>query len=119
MRWGHLVLAAAVWAAPCVASAATQDLTVVNRTGYRIDRIYVGEVGSSDWGNDVMGRDRLEDGERVDISFDRQTRACHWNLMVEYHDATKATWADLDLCEISNVALFWDKLSRTTVARVE
>ena len=100
---------------PVVAHAATQDFTILNRTGYQIDSIYVGEAGTRILGNDVMGRDKLEDGERVAVTFDRNTEVCRYDLTVEYHDATRATWSDLDLCEISRVSLFWDKQSQLTV----
>ena len=116
MRW--LALAWLI-AAPAAASAASQDFTVVNRTGFPIQTIHVTEAGSRDWGNDVMGRETLKPGERVEISFDRTTRVCRWDLMVEYRDRTQAVWTGLNLCELSRVALFWDSRTRETVARAE
>ncbi len=104
---------------PLAAHAATQDFTLVNRTGYPIDNIYVAEIGNPGWGNNVMGRDTLYPGERVDISFDRNTRVCRWNVMVRYHDDTRAVWTNLNICEISRFALFWDRLSLQTIARAE
>ena len=119
MRWSHRVLAALLAAGPSTAWAASQDFTVVNRTGYPIQTIHVTEAGSRDWGNDVMGRETLQPGERVDIAFDRGTRVCRWDLMVEYRDRTQAVWRGLNLCDTSRVALFWDGRTRETVARAE
>ena len=115
MRWLALAL---LLAAPS-AWAASQDFTVVNRTGYPIQTIHVTEAGSRDWGNDVMGRETLNPGERVEVSFDRSTRVCQWDLMVEYRDRTQAVWTGLNLCEVSRVALFWDGRTRETIARAE
>ena len=119
MRATLHIIAGLLVLSPLAAGAASQDLTVINRTGYQIDSIYVSEVGRREWGNDVMGRDKLEAGERVDILFERDTRACHWSIMVKYHDDTRAIWDDLNICEISRIALFWNARSQVTVARAE
>ncbi len=105
--------------APVAANAASQDFTVINRTGYQIDSIYLAESGHSGWENDVMGRDFLRPGERADISFARDTQRCRWDIKVKYHDETQAIWNDIDVCEISRLALFWDPVTRVTVARAE
>ena len=115
---GWLAVVAAV-AAALPAWAANQDFTVVNRTGYPIAAIHVTEAGSRDWGNDVIGRETLDPGERVDVSFERGTRVCRWDLMVEYRDSTRAVWTGLNLCKVSRIALFWDVRTRETVARAE
>ncbi len=101
------------------ARAGNQDFTLVNRTGYPIVSIYVTEVGNLNWGNDVMARDTLFAGESVRISFDRDTAACRWNVLVKYRDDTRAVWNDLDLCSLTRFALFWDRRTLETVARAE
>ena len=106
-------------AAPAAVHAASQDFAVLNRTGYQIDSIHLSEAGLGQWGNDVIGRDTLLPGERLDVSFDRSALRCHWDLMVKYHDASKATWTDLDLCQISTVSLFWDPRTRLATARAQ
>ena len=102
---------------PGLAKAATQDISIINRTGYRIDRIYISESGSRIWGNNVLGVDHLENTERTFVAFDTDTKPCRWDLKVTYHDATQVIWQDLNICETRRLALFWDEANRITVAR--
>ena len=118
MRLTRTAAAVLAFAAPHVAWA-NQDFTLINRTGYPIQSIYLTEVGDSDWGNDVMNRDKLYPGERVDIGFDRATQACRWNVLVKYEDDTSAVWTNLDLCSVRRLALFWDRATLETIARAE
>ena len=113
-----LPLAFALGATSSTANAASQDVTVHNQTGYPIESIYVSEVGAADWGNDVMGWYTLRNGEAVHITFDRQTLACRWNLMVRYKDQTEATWTDLDFCRTTEISLLVDARSGSPIARV-
>ena len=110
----------ALLAAVPLANAADQDFTVINRTGYQIDDIWVSAASSANWGREVMGRGNvLDDGESVDINFGRNTSACRYDLKVRYHDEDEATWHNLDLCQISKVSLFYDRKGGTTRARTE
>jgi hypothetical protein len=120
MRCSIRILVAAV--ALCVAGgayAAKQDFTLVNNTGYEIDSVYVSKSSSDSWEEDVMGRNTLDDGDEVDIAFDKGARGCRFDLMVNYHDGEKAIWANLDLCSISKIQLFWDRKAGTTRAVTE
>ena len=103
--------------APVAALAGSQDFSVVNRTGYQIDAIYVSQIGNPRWGGNVMGNGVLLDGETVDITFARDEQACHWDFLVRYHDREKVTWTDVDLCEVARVALVYDRKSGLTLAR--
>ncbi|MBV9785920.1 MAG: hypothetical protein JO264_19110 [Acidisphaera sp.] len=117
MRWP--LAAAFLITAPLAAEAAKQDFTLVNHTGYQIDSVYVSQSSSNDWGKDVMGRDTLDDGESVDISFEHGGRTCHWDIRVEYHDGDKAEWSNVNLCDISRVTLHWNRQNQETRATVE
>ncbi len=103
-----------------LAFAADQDFTVVNRTGYQIDDIWVSPASSSHWGRELMGRGNVLDaGDSFDVSFGRETSHCHFDMKVKYHDDDEATWQDLNLCEISKITLFYDRKAGTTRARTE
>ena len=120
MRLLNVVLpAAAVLLSVSTAYAAQQDFTLQNKTGYQIDEVYVSQSSSRNWGNDVMGRDALADGNTVDISFNAPENACHWDMRVKYNDGDEATWNNLNLCNISKVTLFWDRKAQTTRAVTE
>lgn len=113
----QLVLAATLlagFAAP--AFAANQDFQLINKTGYQIDEVYVGPVSSDNWGDDVMGKGSLGDGENVNITFTAPARVCRWDLKVKYNDGDTAEWRNLNLCSINSISLFWDKNKNATRA---
>lgn len=105
--------------APNLAHAGNQDFTLVNRTGYQIDEVYVSRTSARNWGHDVMGRDSLEDDHWVNITINAPEHACHWDLKVKYNDGDEAVWNDLNLCDINKVSLYWDRHRQTTRAVTE
>jgi hypothetical protein len=107
---GALLLAAAP------ALAADQDFTLKNRTGYTIASVYVSAAKTTDWEDDVMGRDVLEDGESVDISFPSRASACIYDLKVVYDDKEEAVWGGLNLCKVSEVEIHYNPKTRETSA---
>ena len=118
----HLLLStslgiAVLHAAP--ASAGQQDFSLVNKTGYQIDEVYVSRSSSRAWGSDVMGSDALDDGRSVGISFTAPENVCNWDMKVKYNDGDEATWSNLNLCNISKVTLYWDKKREVTRAVTE
>ncbi len=101
------------------AQAGQQDFTLVNRTGYQIDEVYVSRSSSRNWGDDIMGSDSLDNGHHVRVKFHAPDRVCSWDLRVKYDDGDEATWNSLNLCDISKVTLFWDRKNEATRAVTE
>jgi len=91
------------------ANAGQQDFTLHNNTGYTVDKVFVSSVGKKTWGSDIMGTGTLDDGNKVDITFDDDARGCHYDLKVVYDDGDEATWGDVNLCELNNIHIHWDK----------
>jgi hypothetical protein len=52
-----------------VALAGDQDFKVVNKTGIEIHKLFVSPHSSDEWGEDILGRDTLDDGESVNVKF--------------------------------------------------
>jgi hypothetical protein len=92
---------------PSTAFAGDQDFTVVNRTGVEIHKIYVSPHSSDEWGEDILGKDTLDDGESVAIEFGNHVRAAHWDLKVVDGHGNSITWENLNLLEISKVILYF------------
>lgn len=109
---------AAGLAAPALAQG-KQDFTLVNRTGYTLDQVFVAPSDSDDWGDDVMGRDVLAAGEAVDISFSRRERTCKWDLKVVYDDQSSAEWEGFDLCATHKIIIYYDRKKDETWAKYE
>ena len=100
-------------------AAGTQNFTILNNTGYPIERVYVSASAKDDWEEDVLGRDTLPDGERTNIRFDRDEEACLWDLKVVYEDEESAEWQGINLCKVSVVALSYDRKTGETSAETE
>ena len=96
-----------------------QDFTLVNRTGYTVNEIYVAPTSSDDWQEDVLGQDQLENGQRVDISFPRRARSCVWDIKVVYEDEDEAQWRRVNLCEVSTITIRYNRKSGETSATYE
>lgn len=101
------------------AFAGKQDFTLTNATGYPIKHVYVAASSSDSWEEDVLGKDLLSEDEYVEISFDRGTPNCKWDMKVIYTDGDQAVWHGLNLCSISKVTLKWNRSSGVTTAVTE
>jgi len=117
MKIAIAALLAASMLAPAAAGAqGKQDFTLRNNTGYTISEVYVSSSKTNDWEEDVLGRDVLENGERVDISFPRKEKACKHDLKVVYEDGEEAEWEGFDLCQVSTIGLRYNRKTGDTWA---
>ncbi len=122
MRISNLLAALAVVllsAVPPAALAGEQDFTLVNRTGYTIEQVYVSPIKARDWEEDVLGQDVLDDGESVNIRFSKREDVCRWDLKVVYDDGEEAEWADFNLCEVSRITIHYERRSGRTWAEYD
>lgn len=85
--------------------AGDQDFTLVNKTGIEIHALHVAPHSSDEWGEDILGRDTLADGDSLEITFGKHDRAHHWDLRVEDEKGNSLTWENLDLMKIEEVIL--------------
>ncbi|HEY9569216.1 MAG TPA: argininosuccinate lyase, partial [Thalassobaculum sp.] len=94
-----------------------QDFTLINKTGYALSELYVSPNDEEDWQEDVLGKDILDDGQSVDIAFDRSSKACHWDLMVVYEDdGSSAVWRKIDLCKVARITIKYNRNTDTSSA---
>ena len=104
-----LLLAALVFTPPRAAAESQLDFTLVNDTGYEINKVFLSPNQSDDWGNDVLGKGvRLPDGESTDITFRR--RAEHvgsWDLKILFNDGEYRFWRNFDLTSISEITIHY------------
>jgi len=115
MRYMLAALLALTFSAGALAQG-KQDFTLVNKTGYDIAEVYVSPTKADEWGEDVMGRDLLEDGARVNIVFSRKEKTCRWDLKVIYDDEEEAQWANFNLCEVSVITIHYNRKTGETSA---
>ena len=109
-----LVLPLALLAPGPAAAQSGLDFTLVNRTGYPIDQLYVGPTTSRSWGNDILGQDTLPDTQSVNVRFNRNASACQWDLKVVYSDGDESEFRNVNLCSVARITLFWNRQAGTT-----
>lgn len=113
------VLALAFGIAGNATAEGQQDFTLVNKTGYEIDQVYVSSAHTTDWEEDVLGQDTLGNGERVNIHFSRGTKGCSFDLRVVYTDESEAIWENIDLCTTEKITIRWNKKTGETTATID
>jgi hypothetical protein len=88
-----------------VARAGDQDFKLVNKTGVAIMKIMVSPHEKKTWGDDIMGKDTLADGEAVDIKFHATEEAEYWDLKIVDKDGNEIVWGNLNLLKISKLTI--------------
>lgn len=89
--------------------AGDQDFVLVNKTGYDIDQVFVAPANEKEWGADIMGKDTLDDGQRVTIEFAHKEKECMWDMKIVFSDEEEAVWEDFDLCKVREITLRYEK----------
>jgi hypothetical protein len=98
------------------------DFNLVNMTGYTIRDVYVAPTTQREWGEDIMGREFLEAGETVEITFDGGETETLWDIYITwegYDPSEDRYWIGLDLSEISEVALYYDAETGKTWTKIK
>lgn len=114
---GSLAVAATMGLSASAWGQAKQDFTLINKTGYTLSELYVSPSNAEDWQDDVLGQDILEDGQSVDITFQRATKTCKWDLKVVYEDDdSSAVWSKIDLCSVSRITIKYNRSTDKTSA---
>jgi hypothetical protein len=92
----------------CVANSfaeGKQDFTLHNATGKVIKEVYVGPTSSEEWGDDVMGKEVVGDGESAHITFHPKATANNWDLKIVFDDDKWTVWTNFDLSTISDITI--------------
>ncbi|MBZ0114441.1 MAG: hypothetical protein K8J08_18405 [Thermoanaerobaculia bacterium] len=92
---------------PALASAGTQDFWLYNQSGVLVHELYLSPSASSDWEEDVLGDDVLDDGETLHVAF-RGREACRWDFLLVDSEGGELIFEDVNLCSVSKVALRCD-----------
>lgn len=88
--------------------AGDQDFVLVNKTGVEIHNLHVSPSDKEEWGDDILGKDTLGDGQSAEITFSPKAEAAKWDLRVADEDGNSIEWTDLDLLDISKVVLHYE-----------
>lgn len=114
MKKQLLLLVALVFAATTWTQAQTiLDFKLVNNTGEDFYGVYLTETTTTNWGEDILPQDIVEDGDVVSITFEyvNDETLCIWDLRLT-HDESEEDWIyieEIDLCEVSILTLYIDE----------
>jgi hypothetical protein len=87
-------------------AADPRDFVLINNTGQAIHNLYVSPSNQTEWGDDVLGRDILLDGENVEVVFPaaRFTAGdCLYDIKVVTESGAEGQLGQVDLCETHTV----------------
>ena len=87
------------------AFAGSQDFTLVNKTGFDIHSVFVSPHSTNEWEEDILGREVLENGQAVEIKFERSDKTKNWDLKVVDKEGKGYIWQSLNLLEVSKVTV--------------
>jgi hypothetical protein len=94
----------------------TFDFTLMNKTGYTIDKVFVSPAGDDEWGEDVLGEDQLKNNKSFEIKFPADYEAIllafdvdKYDMKCEYTDGSSDEWTGLKLEDITYITLTLDK----------
>ena len=114
MKKHTLLLLAFVFAASTWTQAQTVlDFKLVNKTGEDFYALYLTETTTTNWGEDILPKDIVKDGDTIDITFENVNveTLCLWDLRLT-HDESEEAYIyinEIDLCEASVLTLYIDE----------
>jgi hypothetical protein len=84
-------------------ATAQQNFTFVNQSGGTITTLQVSATGESSWGEDILGRDVLANGESAQIEFERGDDRCLWDIRATSEGGGELDMRNVDLCTTTTV----------------
>lgn len=93
------------------ARADQRDFTLINDSSTEIHEIYVSTVQTNHWEEDVLGRDTLPSGAKVDINFaSGASGSCYYDIRIITAEHEETTQGNVNLCKVSTVIFDGDTL---------
>jgi hypothetical protein len=116
-----LIAALALTAVASVTVNAAQrrnlDFTLVNKTGIDVHEVYLSPTSDDSWGEDVMGKDILKSGEKVDITFSSAETECNWDMKIVDEDKDDIIWTKLNLCTANEITIMYEGKKPTAIIK--
>jgi hypothetical protein len=102
-----------------VAMAADADFTLVNKTGYDINEVFISPTKMDNWGKDRLGRNQLSNSESRKFKFG-DTKHCVQDIKVVFtDDSSEVEWESLNLCELNKITLKYNRKTGDVSAETE
>jgi hypothetical protein len=106
-------------AAAGVAFAGDADFTLVNRTGYALNEVFISPTKKDNWGKDRLGENQLLNGQARKFKFG-DTKHCVQDIKVVFaDDGSDVEWEGLDLCDLDKITLRYNRKTGDVSADTE
>ena len=106
-------------AAAGVAFAGDADFTLVNRTGYALNEVFISPTKKDNWGKDRLGENQLLNGQARKFKFG-DTKHCVQDIKVVFaDDGSDVDWEGLDLCDLDKITLRYNRKTGDVSADTE
>lgn len=87
-------------ATPAMADDAS---SIINQTGMDITHLYVSASNEDDWGDDILGRDILENGEECELEWAPDDDECKYDVKIVDGNGKAWTVAAVDFCKYTKL----------------
>ena len=95
------LIAATLAASLSSADAANRKVDIINKTGMQLKHFYASNSGTSDWEEDILGRDVLDDGETFEADIDDGTGACRFDFKGVFVNGKEVVKRNVNVCQVS------------------
>lgn len=99
--------------------AADADFTLVNRTGYALNEVFISPTQKDNWGKDRLGSNQLLNGQARKFKFG-DTKNCVQDIKVVFtDDGSEVEWEGFNLCELDKITLRYNRKTQEVSADSE
>ena len=102
-----------------LAFAGDADFTLVNRTGYALNEVYISPANKNNWGKDRLGRNQLAHGASRTFRFGDSANCMQDIKVVFADDGSEVEWEDFNLCELNKITLRYNRKTGDVSADTE
>lgn len=119
MMKNKIIMVFALIAAAGSAVAGNADFTLVNKTGYAINEVFISPSQKKNWGNDRLGENQFLNGQTRKFKFG-DTKNCRQDIKVIFtDDDSEIEWDDINLCEVNKITLKYNKKTNEVSADLD
>lgn len=101
------------------AFAGNADFTLVNKTGYAINEVFISPSQKDAWGKDRLGENQFLNGQSRKFKFG-DTKNCKQDIKVIFtEDESEVQWDDINLCEVNKISLRYNRKTNEVSADLD
>ena len=76
--------------------------TLTNSTSYVITQLQISPVAQSHWGENILGRDVLLQGEVATVTINDGLDSCEYDMLLTFNDGETIEERDYNFCDLDS-----------------